>query len=126
MQNLNTLIFSSLLLTAVPLFAGNDTNYTYLALGDSIAYGYSPLVTNPTPSKFVGYPEVLAAALHLAQSKKEVNASCPGETSGSFLYGGVGNGCEQFKDTVGLHVAYTGTRPLAPFRNFNPTSTSTW
>ncbi len=110
MQNLNTLIFSSLLLIAGPLFAGNDTNYTYLALGDSIAYGFSPLITNPTPSKFVGYPEVLASALHLAQSKKEVNASCPGETSGSFLIGGPGNGCEQFKAAVGLHVNYPGTQ----------------
>src|ERR1700728_1022676 len=87
-----------------PIFAANASNYTYLALGDSVAYGYDPTVTSPAPSKYVGYPEISASALHLLQSGKEVNASCPGETSGSFLMGGPGNGCQAFKDTVGLHT----------------------
>ena len=93
-----------------PIFAANASNYTYLALGDSVAYGYDPTVTSPAPSKYVGYPEISASALHLLQSGKEVNASCPGETSGSFLMGGPGNGCQAFKDTVGLHTNYTGTQ----------------
>src|SRR5262245_19694190 len=68
-----------------PLFA--DADYTYLALGDSVPFGmdvtllppYSSRV--PQPSDFVGYPEIAAAAMRVS----ELNASCPGETSGSFL-----------------------------------------
>jgi lysophospholipase L1-like esterase len=99
-----------LTLLAAPTFAGNATNYTYLALGDSVSFGFDPNVTPPAPAKYTGYPEVVAGVLNLAQSKKEVNASCPGETSGTFLYGGVGNGCQAFKDTVGLHTTYAGTQ----------------
>lgn len=93
-----------------PAFAGNDRNFTYLALGDSIAFGYDPTVTAPSPSKYTGYPEIIAAAEHLLQPAKEVNASCPGQTSGSFLIGGPDNGCQAFKDTIGLHTMYSGTQ----------------
>jgi lysophospholipase L1-like esterase len=99
-----------LTLMVAPAFAGNATNYTYLALGDSITFGYDPTVTAPTPAKYTGYPEVVAAALNLSQPGKEVNAACPGQTSGSFLIGGPDNGCQGFKDTIGLHVAYPGTQ----------------
>jgi lysophospholipase L1-like esterase len=57
------------------------------------------------------------------QSKKEVNASCPGETSGSFLdIQNLDNGCNHphtqppptepfpFKTSVGLHTNYTGSQ----------------
>jgi lysophospholipase L1-like esterase len=107
---------------ATPMLAGNPTNYTYLALGDSIAFGYSPLVPLsplPSPSEYTGYPEVVAEFEHLLQSKKEVNAACPGETSGSFISGAPpDNGCygtgpqgqPGFKDSVGLHTNYTGAQ----------------
>jgi hypothetical protein len=109
-----------------PLFGGNDTNYTYLALGDSVAFGFNPLLLPPyatqlpTPDKFIGYPEVVAALENLLQSKKEVNAACPGETSGSFLdINTPDNGCNSshfqppdltlppFKTSIGLHTPYT-------------------
>src|ERR1700721_755840 len=59
---------------------------TYLALGDSVAFGYVPPQAVPAPNysdprSFVGYPEDVARALHVLVS----NASCPGETTGSFL-----------------------------------------
>jgi hypothetical protein len=115
-----------MILTATHLFAGNDKNYTYLALGDSVPFGmnvtllppYSQQI--PTPVQFVGYPETVAAATHLLDSNKEANASCPGETSGSFLNTSVpDNGCNSphflpvgppippFKTTIGLHTPYT-------------------
>jgi lysophospholipase L1-like esterase len=117
----------SCLLLLVPtgsLLAGNATNYTYLALGDSIAFGFNPTLFNPagplpTPSQFTGYPEVVAQFEELLQSKKEVNASCPGESSGSFrTLGAPDNGCNglgpqgqpPFKPTVGLHTSYSGTQ----------------
>jgi len=116
------------LLTLIALYpvtigwAGNESNFTYLALGDSVAFGLNPtLLTQPPPppTVFTGYPETLASWLHLANSKKEVNAACPGETSGSFIDAGVPDyGCHSpgpqgqppFKTWVGLHTNYTGTQ----------------
>ena len=105
------------------LFAGNETNFTYLALGDSVAFGLNPtlLASNPlpTPAAFTGYPETVATVEHLLNSHKEVNAACPGETSGSFITAGVPDyGCHSlgpqgqppFKYWIGLHTAYSGTQ----------------
>ena len=114
----------ALAMLAAPMLAGNDTNYTYLALGDSIPFGFdptlfSPTLPTPTPAQFTGYPEVVAKLEHLLQSKKEVNAACPGETSGSFwIAGAPDNGCNglgpegepPFKTSIGLHTNYTGTQ----------------
>ena len=65
---------------------------TYLALGDSMAYGmnvtlvppYAPPTPHPVPTQFVGYPQALAASQGWSASQL-VDTSCPGETSGSFL-----------------------------------------
>src|SRR5438046_2686082 len=106
------------------LQAGNEKNYTYLALGDSVAFGLDPTLLisiqqPPLPSAFTGYPEIVASAEHLLTSKKEVNASCPGETSGSFWIPGAPDfGCHDlgpqgqppFKTWVGLHTSYPGTQ----------------
>lgn len=58
---------------------------TYLALGDSIAFGYSPLVDYTEESVqgglFVGYPEVVASKAHFNLT----NVACTGETTGSFI-----------------------------------------
>src|SRR5437016_6021153 len=116
----------ALTLLVAPAFAGNDT---YLALGDSVAFGMNvtllpPFATQlPTPQQFIGYPEVVAAAQPLLESKGEVNASCPGETSGSFLNTASPDyGCNSphfqpplpplppFKATIGLHTTYTGSQ----------------
>ena len=116
--------FFALLALTTSAFAGNSSNYTYLALGDSVAFGFNPLTYSPsvTPSQFVGYPEIMAQQLHLAQSKKETNASCPGETSSSFLLGTAAPpdyGCNfphsnpdapPFKLFPGLHTPYTSTQ----------------
>ena len=54
-----------------------------LALGDSVAFGYNPLLDFRVASNFVGYPEVVSRRLDL----RDVNASCPGEATGGFLNG---------------------------------------
>lgn len=122
-RSLNIFVFL-LAALAAPLtsFAGNDTNYTYLALGDSITFGFNPTLLTippPAPSVFVGYPELMAQAENLANSKKEVNAACPGETSGSFINTSVpDNGCHSsgpegeppFKTWAGLHTNYPGAQ----------------
>jgi len=120
-------ILSCLLLLAPigSLSAANETNYTYLALGDSVSYGFNPTLfppftsTLPTPAQFTGYPEAVAQVEHLLQSKKEVNTACPGETSGSFINTmAPDNGCNgfgpqgqpPFKTSIGLHTNYTGSQ----------------
>lgn len=111
------------LMPALPASAtpvtGSTANGTYLALGDSVAFGYVPPQAVPAPnyydpSSFVGYPEDVARALHLRVS----NASCPGETTASFLVPGApSNGCENspvssvgYRSEYPLHVQYRGTQ----------------
>jgi len=79
----------------------------YLALGDSVAFGFDPLVDTARTAEFVGYPEVLAARRELALS----NASCPGEATGGFISPtGTDNHCRENKAAYPLHVAYDGTQ----------------
>ncbi|HEV8461946.1 MAG TPA: SGNH/GDSL hydrolase family protein [Gaiellaceae bacterium] len=98
---------------------GSDANGTYLALGDSVAFGYVPSNAIPPPNyldahSFVGYPEFLAQTL----KERVSNASCPGETTASMLVAGAqSNGCENsLGSSVGyatqfpLHVQYQGTQ----------------
>ena len=118
------LLTSYLVLLTGSLFAANEKDYTYLALGDSVAFGLDPRLLVPGPagppaSDFIGYPEIIAARDHLLQSKKEVNAACPGETSGSFMTPGAPDlGCHDtgpqgqppYKAWAGLHAMYPDTQ----------------
>jgi lysophospholipase L1-like esterase len=88
--------------------AGSD----YLALGDSISFGYREPASTPTPdytkaTNFKGYPERVATALGLHVA----NASCPGETSASLNNARRQSfGCEQ--PQPGSTVAYRKDFPL--------------
>ncbi len=80
----------------------------YLALGDSIPFGFDPVHASTTPtqiSKFVGYPELVNLV-----GVRSVNAGCPGETTGSFLDASApDNGCHGWKASgAALHVDYNG------------------
>jgi lysophospholipase L1-like esterase len=87
--------------------ASGEPRPTYLALGDSIAFGYSPLIDPSDDSNFVGYPSAVGAAT----SRKVVNAACPGETSSGFVsLTGVDNGCRTFRAQHSLHADYDGTQ----------------
>jgi lysophospholipase L1-like esterase len=108
-----------LAILAAPLRAGNSRGETYLALGDSVAFGYNPnlLVPGlplPVPSEFIGYPETAEQALRLLLRDSLINAACPGETSSSFITGAPpDNGCngpQGFKAIIGLHTNYTGSQ----------------
>ena len=80
----------------------------YLALGDSMAYGFQPDKAKPgaRPSDFdTGYVDVLAARLRkLAPKIQVVNYGCPGESSVTFTRGG----CPTLAEGVKLHDAYRG------------------
>jgi lysophospholipase L1-like esterase len=102
--------------TKTPVTKGS----TYLALGDSVTFGYEEPQVVPAPnygdaSSFLGYPELLGQELHLTV----VNAACPGETSASLVDPTAqSNGCENTpgKGNVGyrtmspLHASYSGSQ----------------
>jgi lysophospholipase L1-like esterase len=82
-----------------------------LILGDSVAFsyiasvGYEYFYTNP--ENFIGFPNELGFLLHLDL----VNASCPGETTGSFLSStAADNGCRGYRGLFPLHVDYKSTQ----------------
>jgi len=94
----------------------------YLALGDSVPFGYynAPYdqVTQPQlyahfysdPSRFRSYADDVAADQHL----KLVNASCPGETTGSFINTTTDvfkcEGPNGYRTNFPLHVQYPGSQ----------------
>jgi lysophospholipase L1-like esterase len=113
----------ALLAVVVPSAVAHPSNPArhngYLALGDSVAFGYRPPATTPSSAyadanNFGSYAENLAGfdALQLA------NASCPGETSASLIAADAqSNGCENslgspigYRTHFPLHVAYSGTQ----------------
>jgi lysophospholipase L1-like esterase len=81
----------------------------YLALGDSIAYGFDPRLTYPAPeSSYIGYATDVGAA----RANTVVNASCPGDTSAGFVSpDGVDAGCRYLRaqDPHIMHVTYNST-----------------
>lgn len=92
----------------------------YLALGDSVVFGYQepqvmPAPNYHNPASLLGYPELLGAALHL----KVVNAACPGETSASLINNKARSfACENspsgpsgaYRVHYPLHVKYKGSQ----------------
>jgi lysophospholipase L1-like esterase len=95
-------------------------NERYLALGDSVTFGYQEPTVQPhpnyaKPATLPGFPEHMAAALHL----RVANAACPGETSSSLIDPNApSNGCESspgapkvgYRRAFPLHVSYKGSQ----------------
>jgi len=92
----------------------------YLALGDSVTFGYMEPTVVPAPNygnaaSFMGYPEQLGAQLRLSVA----NAACPGETAASLVNASApSNGCENspshnpsdnYRNNP-LHVKYKGSQ----------------
>jgi lysophospholipase L1-like esterase len=86
----------------------------YLALGDSLPFGYNPLVQPPDLSDYFGYPSFIAAF----SEQNLTNASCPFETTGTFMAGGTTAdrlfGCPVWRVGSGLKnplfVSYAGAQ----------------
>jgi len=101
---------------STPITAGSG----YLALGDSVPFGYMESTVTPVPdythaANFVGYPEILGSELGL----KVANFACPGETTSSMINESAqSNGCENtvtpgtpaYRSTFPLHHKYTGSQ----------------
>ncbi len=113
--------------TPSPSRAGPDpgpAGATYLALGDSLAYGMqvgklrSQIAAGSVQaSSFSGYVDVLAANLRAATPGLRVfNLGCPGETTTSFIEGPCAYGTtgQPFGATpLPLHVGYAGAQLAA-------------
>ena len=80
----------------------------YLALGDSITYGFQPTKERLPPSRVrTGYVDVFAARLRaLAPEIQVVNYGCPGESARTFIHGG----CPWLAEKRRLHDAFKGTQ----------------
>jgi lysophospholipase L1-like esterase len=91
----------------------------YLALGDSVTFGYEEPQVVPAPnyadaSSFIAFPELLGRELHLTVA----NAACSGETSSSLIDATAqSNGCENrpgggpgYRTNFPLHVSYSGSQ----------------
>ena len=103
---------------AVPRAATSGTNQRpvyrpplayYLALGDSITYGFQPNKANAAPpSAFdTGYVDVFAARLRKLSPKIQVvNYGCPGESTVTFTRGG----CVGLAEGKKLHDAFRGSQ----------------
>lgn len=84
----------------------------YLALGDSVPFGFrgGAVADFRNEDAFIGYPELVAAERGL----EVINASCPGETTASFLDARAqSNGCQNslqggggYRTAYPLHVRY--------------------
>lgn len=82
---LSSLVWSSLVGSAMAQGHRSDPPAaTYLALGDSLPFGYNPLVQPPNLASYFGYPAFISAFTRDTLA----NASCPFETTGTFLSGG--------------------------------------
>jgi lysophospholipase L1-like esterase len=101
---------------ALPVVPGSQ----YLALGDSVTFGYMEPTVVPAPNyanaaSFLGYPEQIGANLRL----RVANAACPGETSSSLINSAAqSEACENnpqhtaahYRPAFPLHVNYKGSQ----------------
>lgn len=123
-------------LVFAPAAGAKRPGTTYLALGDSLAYGFqgakfASQVPNVNPASFnTGYVDVFGKYLKLLRPGLAiVNDGCPGETTDSLMNGGPGPGrCATGAGfpAVWLHHPYTGSQladalqVLATTPNVNP------
>ncbi len=97
---------------AAPGTASHEARGVYLALGDSVAFGYRPLTVTPPATyldarNFTSYANYTAKATGL----RLVNASCPAETTATMLSATAADfGCRQYRSLFPLHASYPGTQ----------------
>jgi lysophospholipase L1-like esterase len=103
-----TMAFLALYMT--PAAGASNGQRSYLALGDSLAFGYSQakfnsLFPNENPAAYnTGYVDDFGKVLKLLNPRLQVvNDGCPGETTESFI-----NGPCQYQLLFPLHHPYVG------------------
>jgi len=105
----SSLLILCLLCLSASSLSGQTTSRTYLALGDSVVFGFIANAGNAygNPENFIGYPDYVGQTLNM----RDFDAGCPGETSGSFLsVSAPDDGCRAFKFLAPLHLNYSSTQ----------------
>ena len=99
--------------SATPPAIFNPPKKSYLALGDSLAFGFQFGIYNQhfpvvPPELFVhGYVDDFSQMLRpIRPDIQTVNYGCPGETSASFIHGG----CPYTTQGFTLHDSYSGSQ----------------
>ncbi len=105
------LLFGSLLVAGSGNAFADEGRREVLVLGDSVAFGYIASVGYDyfytRPENFVSFANDVSDWFHLDVA----NASCPGETTGSFLSSTApDNGCRTYRELYPLHVDYHSTQ----------------
>lgn len=111
------LLFGTISASATSSDQFNPPKQYYLALGDSLAYGYQQAkffgeaaTGNIDPATFPGYAGVFAGNLAtLSPGIQTVNYGCPGETTSSYFTACSFSAVQHFP----LHNAYTGPQEAA-------------
>ena len=92
------------------LSAQGASQARYLALGDSISFGFINQAgfEYVNADNFIGFPTYAG----LGANMNVINASCPGETTASFLSSaGPDNGCREFRTAgAALHISFSSTQ----------------
>jgi lysophospholipase L1-like esterase len=104
------LVMGCLALYLAPTAGASNGQRSYLALGDSLAFGYSQakfnsLFPNENPADYnTGYVDDFGKVLKFLNPRLQVvNDGCPGETTDSFI-----NGPCQYQLLFALHHPYSG------------------
>ena len=108
---LGVLLIAGLAVLTAGSAAAQPVPRPYLALGDSIAFGFvrGAGAAYANADGFTGYPAYVAQTLGF----DAVDAACPGETTGSFLARGVADlGCAAYRAAFPLHTGYGGLSQL--------------
>lgn len=111
-KTLGTIAAAALAAAALLVVAGgtqSSPGHPYLALGDSVTFGYITAAgfEYQNPDNFIGFPTYVGDALGMTPT----NASCPGETTAGFISTtGADNGCRPYKANFPLHAGYQGTQ----------------
>jgi lysophospholipase L1-like esterase len=106
-QDMRILLSISVLVVGActePVAETPDDAPVYLALGDSVAFGFDPRIDQHMTD---GYPELLSQR----RGVEVTNAACPGEATGGFIsIEGNDNHCRENRVAYPLHVQYDGTQ----------------
>lgn len=76
--------------------SGSHAPRYYVALGDSLAFGWQPTATDPTNRPATSYTDfVYSAEKQDLPNLRKIDLACPGESTTTMLYGGSACGFDQ-------------------------------
>ena len=84
-----------------PGSSGSHAPRYYVALGDSLAFGWQPTATDPTNRPATGYGDFVYSALRQdLPNLQHIKLACPGESTVTMVFGGSACGYDQDASVV--------------------------